>query len=277
MYCINQIVTVHIFFSMYIVDIFVLYIVHIHARYIVHIHAKYIFHTKYISKKVHLYAKYIILPCLMIHWTHSYQVHLHTKYLSIPSTSSYQVHLHAKYIFIPSTSLNQVHIHTKYTSQWKPSYQIHCTYSCHEHLCAMYIVHIHAMNIFVRCTLYIFMPWTSLCDVHIHTKYTFKPRSHSRQVHIYGTGGWHPAAGPEGDALPTVAFSALRWLRVPHCQPCQTWVLPPPCKIDSSNPCPIPTLQSLFVPTGWLHFFPWYRLHICFLHGKLPPYNLYLF
>ena len=42
---------------------------------------------------------------------------------------------------------------------------------------------------------------------------------------------------------------------------------PPPCKKDSSKPCPTPGLQPLFVPTGWLHFFLWIPSPYLFPNG----------
>ena len=61
------------------------------------------------------------------------------------------------------------------------------------------------------------------------------------------------------------------WLFQPYgvdCKLLKNKDTPPPCKIDSPKPCPTPALQPLFVPTGWIHFFPGYRLHICFLNGS---------
>ena len=38
------------------------------------------------------------------------------------------------------------------------------------------------------------------------------------------------------------------------------------CEATSEGGC-----WPFFVPTGWLHFFPGYRLYICFLHGLYHP------
>ena len=140
---------------------------------------------------------------------------------------------------MPSTSLYQMHIHTMYTLS-------QCT--CQ--------VHIH--------TKYIFMPSTSLCHVyctysyqeHFRTKYTFKPSTYPSQVHIYGTGGWHLTAGREGAYTPHGCSQCSEMAESATLLVMSDKGTPPPCKIDSSKPCPIPALQPLFVPTGWLHFFP---------------------
>ena len=122
-----------------------------------------------------------------------------------------------------------------------------------SNISAMYIVHIFAMYIFMLSTLYIYS-----CQVHLCAMYIFISSTHSSQVHIQVK--YTSTAQVVGNllqgvwvsAIPTIAFRALGWLRLPHSQPCLTIKgTPPPCKIDSAKPCPTPALEPTFC-TYWL-------------------------
>ena len=211
--------TVHIF-----VMVHCTYSYQVHCTYSYQVHLSYQIHLY--SYQVHIHIKYIFIPS-----TSSCQVHLHAKYIFMPNTSSCQVHLCTKYTFIHCTPSRNVHLHTKYTFiPSTHSYQVHCTYSCQVHICVMYIVH-------------------------IHTKNTFEPNTHSSQLHIYGTGGWHTDVGREGAYTPHGCSQCTEMAESATLPARSDKGTPPPCKLDSSKPCPIPSLQPLFVPTGWHHFF----------------------
>ena len=147
-----------------------------------------------------------------------------------------------------------------------------CIFMPIVYLSAMYIfmpiVYLSAMYIFMPIVylsaMYIFMP-----IVYLSAMYIFMPSTPSSQVYVYGTGGWHPAAGREGACTPCGCFQCTEMAE-------SATIATLPAMSDKGIYSP--TLQDRLVQTlphppdtfctYWqASFFPGYRLHICFLHG----------